>query len=75
MNDEVKTTPGELNYNSPGLQPGVKVHFKKPVQLQINLSGKQFLNRNARTFIKIGIPVPTVNVGTPPLIKGERVTK
>ena len=65
MNDEVKATPEaclsnrqELNDNSPGLQPGVKVPQKKPVQLQINSSGKHFLNRNARIFSKVEIPRP-----------------
>ena len=74
MIDEVKATPEELNDNSPGLQPGVKVNLYKPVQLQIILSGKHFLNRNARTFSKIEIPRLAIG-GTPPLVKGGRVTK
>ncbi|GEM_PF-6017360 len=77
MIDEVKATPEaslpdwqELNDNIPGLQPGVKVHLYKPVQLQIILPGKHFLNRNARTFRKVGIPRPAIG-RTPPLTKGD----
>ena len=75
MNYEVKTTPEELNDNSPDAsplrdhyaKPGVNFYVNTPVQLKNNLSGKHFLNRNARSFRKVGIPRPDKKLSGHPL--------